>query len=314
MTRSLSAVGGAIPYPWPYHGPIAGEQLALVIGLDEQWMPPPGRRSEVSASLRRLEEAVHAVGGIVVVITKSEASGVPPTVARPVVDDLVVSDQVVEAPGLDGFFSTDLDQRLRAAGRTDLLIAGWGLEGPVHSTLRSANDRGYECLLVWDACSAIEPVLFANALDMIRHSGGIFGAFSDTSSVLAALESEAAPNPALEPVMPEPAATLVTIDSAPYPWPYDEQLVAARTALICIDWQVDFCGPGGYVDRMGYDLSLTRSGLGPTAEVLAAAREWGATVIHTREGHRPDLSDCPANKLWRSRRIGAGIGDPGPTG
>lgn len=104
------------------------------------------------------------------------------------------------------------------------------------------------------------------------------------------------------------------VDANPYPWPYDGPIDPARTALVCIDWQVDFCGPGGYVDRMGYDLSLTRSGLEPTARVLDAVRGEGWTVVHTREGHRPDLSDCPANKLWRSKRIGAGIGDVGPAG
>jgi biuret amidohydrolase len=100
----------------------------------------------------------------------------------------------------------------------------------------------------------------------------------------------------------------------PYPWPFDGGFAPASTALILIDWQVDFCGPGGYVDRMGYDLSLTRAGLEPTARVLSAFRDFGGTVIHTREGHRPDLSDCPPNKLWRSQRIGAGIGDSGPAG
>jgi nicotinamidase-related amidase len=108
------------------------------------------------------------------------------------------------------------------------------------------------------------------------------------------------------------AAQLVAAE--PYDWPFDGTLDPAHTALILIDWQVDFCGPGGYVDRMGYDLNLTRAGLGPTAAVLAAFRDWGGTVIHTREGHRPDLSDCPPNKLWRSKQIGAGIGDPGPAG
>ncbi len=104
------------------------------------------------------------------------------------------------------------------------------------------------------------------------------------------------------------------VEAEPYTWPYDDGFSAERTALICIDWQADFCGPGGYVDAMGYDLSLTRTPLGPTAEVLAAVREAGLMVVHTRESHRPDLSDCPPNKLWRSKRIGAGIGDAGPCG
>jgi len=105
-----------------------------------------------------------------------------------------------------------------------------------------------------------------------------------------------------------------TIDAEPYPWPYNGDLRPDNTALIIIDMQTDFCGPGGYVDHMGYDLSLVRAPIEPIKAVLSAMRAKGYTIIHTREGHRPDLADLPANKRWRSRRINAGIGDPGPCG
>lgn len=104
------------------------------------------------------------------------------------------------------------------------------------------------------------------------------------------------------------------VQAEPYLYPFNGDLCPENTALIIIDMQTDFCGKGGYVDAMGYDLSLTQAPIAPIQRLLALMRELRYTIIHTREGHRPDLSDLPENKRWRSQQIGAGIGDPGPCG
>jgi nicotinamidase-related amidase len=110
------------------------------------------------------------------------------------------------------------------------------------------------------------------------------------------------------------------VPAEPYKWPYDGALDPSNTTLIVIDMQTDFCGKGGYIDLLGYDISMTRAVVEPIQRVLGRMRELGYHIIHTREGHRPDLSDLPANKRWRSRKLQdggpgqIGIGDPGPCG
>lgn len=88
----------------------------------------------------------------------------------------------------------------------------------------------------------------------------------------------------------------------------------ARTALLVIDMQRDFLHPEGYAARAGLDIGPLRAAIAPVSRVLEAARAAHLTIVHTREGHLPDLSDCPPYKLERSRRAGAEIGSTGPMG
>jgi nicotinamidase-related amidase len=95
--------------------------------------------------------------------------------------------------------------------------------------------------------------------------------------------------------------------------PFAVDLDLARTALVVIDMQKDFLLPGGFGDFLGNDVTLLQRTIAPIQALLAAARRLGMTVIHTREGHLPDLSDCPPTKLARWP-AGTRIGDGGPMG
>ena len=95
--------------------------------------------------------------------------------------------------------------------------------------------------------------------------------------------------------------------------PFDYSFPAGSTALVVIDMQRDFVEPGGFGASLGNDVTLLHSTIGPIASLLAAWRERGWTVVHTREAHKPDLSDCPPAKRLRGSPS-LRIGDVGPMG
>lgn len=104
--------------------------------------------------------------------------------------------------------------------------------------------------------------------------------------------------------------TRITLPAEPYPLDIDP----ARTALLLIDLQNDFCSPGGWADMAGLDIRRAASIVPRVAQVLAAVRRAGWPVIFTREGHSPDLSDLPANKQRKMLRTGLAYGQEGPRG
>ncbi len=174
-------VEGATPYPWPYDADLSPTRLALVVvGWDQYWWSACDQPRRAVGQLRRLASSIAT---LVVVRHGTAADPLPPEadLGAPAVD--------VAAVGVDGFHAGPLDAVLRRRGADHLVLAGSGLEGPVHSTLRSANDRGYECIVALDACSAVDPSLTPRAVSMIEMSGGIFGAVATTDQILAALSA-----------------------------------------------------------------------------------------------------------------------------
>jgi biuret amidohydrolase len=95
--------------------------------------------------------------------------------------------------------------------------------------------------------------------------------------------------------------------------PYEYRFDPATTALVVIDMQRDFLEPGGFGELLGNDVSLLQRVVDPLSAVLDGARAAEMMIVHTREGHRPDLADCPPAKLARGR-LELGIGSPGPKG
>lgn len=178
------SVAGSTPYRWPYDGRLSPQTLALVVaGADARWMEATPSAARHLAALARLARDVLTIGGLVVRVSHLEGDATPFA--------SVPATVVLRAGGIDGFYASALDSALRTDGRTFLALSGFGLEGPVHSTLRSANDRGYECLTLRDACVPMDQAVAAHAYSTIEMSGGIFGAVGTSTALLAALTTNA---------------------------------------------------------------------------------------------------------------------------
>lgn len=168
----------ARPYRWPWHGRIDARRTALLVCTGDDGTMPEGAAGE------RLAEVLHAARAAGTLTVWLPVVGTDlPTLARR-------GDVVVARPRRGGFFGTALDLTLRAAGRTDLLIAGFPFEIGADCTMREANDLGYECLLIEDCCSGVTAETFEGAVRSVQMSGGIFGAVGAAAQVCAALMQE----------------------------------------------------------------------------------------------------------------------------
>ena len=185
----------ADPYPWPYDGALDGRRLALVIAGDQPaWARRSSGAAGVATVIERVAAAARQVGGSVVHVRHGwsswRTSGLPPVRRDPsweLTTRVRTGDVVVDAAGIDGFYGSALDAELRLRGADTLVLAGYGAEAAVSSTLRSANDRGYECLTLTDGAAPFDPELGRRSLHSITMSGGIFGAVAPSGALLAAL-------------------------------------------------------------------------------------------------------------------------------
>jgi nicotinamidase-related amidase len=183
------------PYPWPYDEAIDPKRLALVVaGAQPAWAERSANATTVMEQIECVASAVRAAGGHVVFVRhvsrRQRPCGLPPCASDPGAAVLPIrqdGDVTVDAAGINGFYGSALDDELRHLGADYLVLVGWGAEAAVDSTLRSANDRGYECLVLTDAVAPFDVAIGERALSSVTMSGGIFGALATTQMLLAAL-------------------------------------------------------------------------------------------------------------------------------
>lgn len=174
------AVEGTRPYAWPYDGRLATTDFALVVvtgsSAGESGQPP----AELVAKCKDVATEVSEFGGSVIWVACS-GSELPDVVAE--------SDMTAVSPTANGMIGGELELILRTNGIDRFALAGWPLEIAVHSTMRRANDLGYECLLLEDLSTPLDPELQPSAISQVLMSGGIFGAVGESAALLEALKT-----------------------------------------------------------------------------------------------------------------------------
>jgi Isochorismatase family len=185
-TTTAAQLVDSTPYPWPWDGQFRPQRCALLV--IEAATPPLPADDGAWAVIYELAQRLSSSDGFVVQALTArpprltEAAPAPTGTVGPTSPSRLGADAVIAAPGWDAFFDTPLDTVLRAARRDLLLLVGGWLEVGVHSTMRSANDRGYECLLVPAGCIAIDDTTRTATISSTEMSGGIFGAVAGPSS------------------------------------------------------------------------------------------------------------------------------------
>jgi hypothetical protein len=179
-------VSATTPYAWPWDGQLEPLRTALVLVYPAFGLTVDD--TEEGARLRAIAGVLAVSGGTVIQVmtvpppgADGEAAATPPLGRE--------AGPVLRARGVDGFYESGLETCLREAALDQLLLVGAGLETCVHSTMRSANDRGLECLLVLDACVPYDHTLVVSSRSQVEMSGGIFGAVGSTAAVLDAYAS-----------------------------------------------------------------------------------------------------------------------------
>jgi hypothetical protein len=178
-----SRVAGTTPYAWPYDGDLGAEGTAvLVIAPAAPW---PFEMDDAALSrAAEVASAVESAGGAVISLLTAPP---PAHDAGPAPVGLPRGSITIESAGVDGFYGSSLEPTLRGAGISRLVLVGLGAETSIHSTMRTANDMGYECLYVADACVPYDASLAPHAVSSIEMSGGIFGAVGTAAAVVAAM-------------------------------------------------------------------------------------------------------------------------------